>query len=87
MNKKYILLSIFLGMLCFVPAGVKVIAKETVSEAKLLADIQYGTRRPYSFYYPYNYKYYTPYRHNSWQTSSSACYWLYANGTYLYRCH
>lgn len=39
--------------------------------------------RPYSWYYPYEYQYYTP--HNA-PYGSDGCYWIYTDGTYVYTC-
>jgi hypothetical protein len=52
----------------------------------LMADIQLGRQgRPYSFYYPYNYQYYTPYPHRT-AVHSKACHWVLTNGIYVYQC-
>jgi hypothetical protein len=51
------------------------------------AAVRYGSQRPFSFYYPYSYQYYTP--HKSYSKSyygSSSCYWRYMNGSYVYFC-
>lgn len=48
------------------------------------AGVQYGHTRPFSFYYPYNYKFYYP--RPEYHNGSHACYWLYTNGTYVYYC-
>jgi hypothetical protein len=52
--------------------------------------VRYGTERPFSFYYPYNYQYYTPskrYNSSKGYYGSGSCYWRYTNGSYLYYCH
>lgn len=41
-------------------------------------------RRPFSWYYPYNYKYYYP-RPQYEGSRAHGGYWIYSNGTYLYR--
>lgn len=46
------------------------------------ASVAYG-QRPFSWYYPYSYQYYTPHRAPN---SSDGCYWVYTNGAYAYIC-
>ena len=59
----------------------------SLATISLTADIQLGREgRPYSFYYPYNYQYYTPYPHRT-ATRAQACHWVYTNGTYVYQCN
>jgi hypothetical protein len=45
-----------------------------------------SNRRPFSWYYPYNYKYYYPRPHyEGGPPTGSGGYWIYSNGTYMYR--
>lgn len=83
--KQLILHSALLGVLCVAPTGIQVIANDTAAEAMIQkAAVQYGNQRPYSFYYPYNYQYYTPHVRRS--ANSMACHWVYTNGIYVYTC-
>lgn len=81
---KKILFSLLLGLFVITPLGVGLSA--TSSEFMIHnAAVQYGQKRPFSFYYPYNYKYYYP--RPEYHRTSQACYWLYTNGTYVYYCN
>jgi hypothetical protein len=72
------------GIWSLAPAGLQMIPENRETEAKIeKASVQYGTQRPFSFYYPYNYQYYTPHKRYA---SSNACYWRYTNGSYVYYC-
>ena len=48
------------------------------------ASVQYGNKRPFSFYYPYSYQYYYP--RSKGYTRTKACHWVYTNGSYIYSC-
>ncbi|MCH9609272.1 MAG: hypothetical protein S4CHLAM45_14750 [Chlamydiales bacterium] len=52
-----------------------------LSTTALFAGGNYGQARPYSWYYPNNYEYYTPHR-----STSTQCYYTYTNGAYVYTC-
>ena len=43
--------------------------------------VQWGQRRPFSWYYPYSYRYYYP------QRNERSCNWIYQNGRYVYKCN
>ena len=43
--------------------------------------VQWGRRRPFSWYYPNSYRYYYP------QRNERSCNWVYYNGRYVYRCY
>ena len=43
--------------------------------------VQWGQRRPFSWYYPYSYRYYYP------QRNERTCNWIYYNGRYVYKCY
>lgn len=47
------------------------------------AGVQFGQERPFNWYYPYSYRYYTPHR----DYGSRSCYWYYTNGAYVYTCN
>lgn len=88
---KKIVFSILLGLSALMPAGESLTAN--ISELQIqTAGIEYGQRRPFSFYYPNNYQYYYPRPEygtqydNDYYPSSNQCYWLYTNGTYVYYC-
>lgn len=86
--KQVVLNSLLLGVLCVAPIGVTVMHDATNStEAPIKrASVQYGSnKRPFSFYYPYNYQYYYP--HPTYQGRANSCYWLYTNGSYVYYCN
>ncbi|MFN0065581.1 MAG: hypothetical protein ACKVOH_05025 [Chlamydiales bacterium] len=62
------------------------VATPVIAEMKTpveIAAVQYGQQRPYNWYYPYNYRYYTPHR----EYHSGSCYWYYTNGSYVYTCN
>jgi len=42
-------------------------------------------QRPFSWYYPYDYQYYTPHQ-SPYQNEGNGCYWFYTNGAYVYTC-
>ncbi len=81
--KKTILGSTLLVLAWVVPLGIGLEASY-LDGLTHRAAIQYGQKRPFSFYYPYSYKYYYP--RPEYHRSSYACYWLYTNGTYVYTC-
>jgi hypothetical protein len=84
--KHFILPSVLLGVLSVV-SDLRAQTVETQLTAPVQqVGVQYGYRRPYSFYYPYNYQFYTPHVQNYRQSSSMACHWVYINGTYIYIC-
>lgn len=79
MNK--LIVSVFLGLIVVAPLGL--VASIKAPEVQKVA-VQYGHKRPFSFYYPYNYKFYYP--RPEYHRSASSCYWQYTNGTYVYTC-
>ncbi|MBS0623144.1 MAG: hypothetical protein JSS62_00815 [Verrucomicrobia bacterium] len=64
----------------FVWAAVPIAQADTAGVQIVKTEYQ---QRPFSWYYPYDYEYYTPH-----QTpySSNGCYWVYTNGAYVYTC-
>jgi len=46
--------------------------------------VRFGQKRPFSFFYPYNFQFYTP--RSRYFENIGACYWVYTNGTYVYKC-
>jgi hypothetical protein len=57
-------------------------AEQTAVQMKPVWD-QYQEKRPFSWYYPYEYEYYYPRRTPQKQVQ---CYWIYTNGAYFYVC-
>lgn len=43
-----------------------------------------GQKRPFSFYYPYDYQYYNP--RPQYEGQSKSCDWVYTNGFWVYSC-
>lgn len=80
---KRLFFSMLLGLLAIAPLSGLVARLPDYSIHK--ASVQYGQKRPFSFYYPYNYRYYYP--RPEYHRSSQSCYWLYTNGTYVYYCN
>ncbi len=80
MRMKWLMFSMLVGLFAIAPLGGLDANTPTIQNAA----IQYGRTRPYSFYYPYNYRYYYP--RPEYHRSSQSCYWLYTNGTYVYSC-
>lgn len=79
---KQLLFSAFLVFIAITPLCV--LEARLPEYAIRKVSIEYGQRRPFSFYYPYKYQYYYP--RPEYQRSSRSCYWLYTNGTYVYTC-
>ena len=79
---KHLIFGMFLGLVVCLPLGSGLMAQPDYTVQR--SAIQYGQKRPFSFYYPYNYKYYYP--RPEYRRTSQACYWLYTNGTYVYYC-
>lgn len=77
---KKVLFGLLLGVLTIVPLGIGFAEDIPIQKVSM----QYGQKRPFSFYYPYNYQYYYP--RPEYHRSSQSCYWLYTNGTYVYYC-
>jgi hypothetical protein len=80
--KKFVF-SLLLGLAVIAPLGVLVASLPDYTIRKV--SIEYGQKRPFSFYYPYSYQYYYP--RPEYYQSSRSCYWLYTNGTYVYTCN
>lgn len=53
-----------------------------VSSSVAKVDTAGPRQRPFNWYYPYSYRYYTPHR----EYGSRQCYWYYTNGQYVYTC-
>ncbi|NGX60857.1 MAG: hypothetical protein K940chlam9_00329 [Chlamydiae bacterium] len=84
--KKYLLLVLFVCGVGAIWMGVGGVSKQNPIEADdKIASVQFGYKRPFSFYYPYSYKFYYPHPQYRPQ-KAAACYWVYVNGTYVYQC-
>lgn len=77
--RRLFLRSLLFGLVCVSLVGVGLLTLTSVK-----ASVEYGNKRPFSFYYPYNYKFYYP--HPQYHAKANSCYWLYTNGTYVYYC-
>ncbi len=69
--------ALLLGALMFIPLGI--VGGAAVAQT---SGVSYQQKRPYSWYYPYSYRYYTPHK----ESGSNQCYWVYTNGSYVYVC-
>lgn len=80
--KSAALKSLLLSIFAAVP--ISMVTAQEPDVRVMQVSIEYGQKRPFSFYYPYQYKYYYPRPH--YGGNSPSCYWLYTNGTYVYYC-
>jgi len=75
-----VLAGLFAGFLFLIPQS-EGISREWGVSVERVGGPHYGDRRPFSWYYPYNYQYYYPPR-----DGYNSCHWIYSNGTYFYSC-
>ena len=67
----------------FVWVAVPIAQADTAGVHIVKTDYQ-QQERPFSWYYPYDYEYYTPHQQSPY--GSNGCYWVYTNGAYVYSC-
>lgn len=81
-GKKFFL-SALLAVLTLVPFSVQCEATNYIDEPAKIeqARVYLGDRRPFNWYYHYDYQYYYPRHHRQ-----DSCYWIYSNGAYIYSC-
>lgn len=86
--RRWIIFSGLFMVLAFLSIGTMPVKSLEPKIEKI--SVQYGTGRPFSFYYPYSYQYYNPRPRLDGDTTSyggaRSCYWLYMNGSYVYYC-
>lgn len=81
----YKLLALFIFFICLTPIEAEEFECEEVQQVWIgKIAIEYGKKRPFSFYYPYNYKYYYP--RPEYPNEKPRCYWILTKKGYVYDC-
>ena len=73
---------LFVGMAIMSMGITATLPEETSSSEITITKVRAisGDRRPFNWYYPYEYQYYYP------RQQYDSCYWIYSDGSYFYRC-
>ena len=77
--KSLVICGMLLGLGALIPSQLKAELSEGVTVEKTA--VYYQQERPFSWYYPYRFQFYTPHR-----TAGTQCFWVYTNGAYVYTC-